>query len=57
MNNIPANSQEQLMVNALIFGMGVMVATLDEEGVATVKVLAPHEYYDFGQELVNKGQA
>ena len=57
MNNIPENSHEQLMVNALIFGMGVMVVTLDEKGVATVKVLAPHEYYDFGQTLVNKGEA
>lgn len=51
MNNIPANSQEQMMVNALIFGMGLMVTTLDEDGVATVRVVPPHEYYDFAQQL------
>jgi len=51
MNNIPENSQEQLMVNALIFGMGLMVTTLDKDGVAVVRVVPPHEYYDFAQQL------
>lgn len=50
-NNVQDNSMEHLMVNTLVFGTGIMLARLDENGVVQTRVIPPDEYQALGEQL------
>ena len=50
-NNVKDNSIEHLMVNTLVFGTGIMLARLDENGVVQTRVIPPDEYQALGEQL------